>query len=433
MSIPGASFTHFISRMFWVNPRNGMVAGRHWSSVTPAMPEGDLRSGMRVLQVTPMYYPELHFGGPPQKIHDLSRGLRSRGHEVRVATLHSARPGANASTVVDGVPVRYLSWVGRGSRQVPLGAWRIAEMARQSDVIHGYGLYNLLSPAAARIAGWTGRPFVLEPLGMGVVRARNRMAKGMYHRVFSRWMYRAAGRVIATSPAEYEDLFPMVPPGKLVLRRNGIDLSPFRDMPPREEFRNRLGIPNDERILLYLGRISPIKNLEDLVHAFKEAALDRARLFLVGPMGESGYAARLRLLVSDLALGDRVALTGPMYGREKLAALSSADLFVLPSIAESYGNAAAEAVAAGLPVLLTQTCGIAAQIHDRAGVAVPLRRDALVEGMRRMLDDPEHRGRMTANRAQVVAEISWDEPVRQMEELYVGLVQGGKRHNEAVG
>jgi glycosyltransferase involved in cell wall biosynthesis len=236
-------------------------------------------------------------------------------------------------------------------------------------------------------------------------------------------MYRLAARVIATSAGERDDLVPQVRTDKVVLRRNGIDLSPFEDMPPRDEFRKRAGIPDGERIVLYLGRISPIKNLEELIHSFAEANLLRARLLLVGPAGEREYAARLRRLVAQLAAGDRVMVRGPLYGREKLAALSAADLFVLPSISESYGNAAAEAVAAGVPVLLTETCGIASQIHGRGGVAVPLGRATLVEPLRRMVDDPDYRGRMTAQRLRVLEEISWHEPVRQMEAVYLDVTR----------
>ncbi len=106
--------------------------------------------------------------------------------------------------------------------------------------------------------------------------------------------------------------------------------------------------------------------------AFAQANLPKARLVLVGPAEEGQYEARLRSLITGRAIAGRVLMPGPLYDDEQRAALASADLFVLPSLNESFGNAAAEAVAAGVPVLLTDTCGIAPLIHQRAGLAVPL-------------------------------------------------------------
>ncbi len=99
------------------------------------------------------------------------------------------------------------------------------------------------------------------------------------------------------------------------------------------------------------------------------------------------------------------------------AALNLADLFVLPSTYESFGNAAGEAVAAGVPVLLTETCGIAPVIHGRAGLAVPLGIDNLAGGMRVMLD-PVTRDQFLVKRGEVKRDLSWDERIAQTEELY---------------
>jgi len=231
-------------------------------------------------------------------------------------------------------------------------------------------------------------------------------------------MARDASYVVATSPREEGELSSLVAADKLVLRRNGLDLSAFADLPSGETFRVRYGIAKDDLLILYVGRISPIKNLDQLVLAFQEAALDKARLVLVGPLLEPDYEASLRALIAELKLSKRVLLSGPLYNEEKLAALSAADLFVLPSHYESYGNAAAEAVAAGIPVLLSEGCGIAPLIHGRAGLAVPATTAALVEGLRIMLEDRVERQKLTRQRAEVMRELSWDEPLCLAEQVY---------------
>ena len=140
---------------------------------------------------------------------------------------------------------------------------------------------------------------------------------------------------------------------------------------------------------------------------------------LVGP-AEADYETRLRALAQRLGITGDVAFAGALYDEEKLSALAAADLFVMPSLIESYGNAVAEAVAAGLPVLLTDTCGIAPAIHERAGLAVPLGVETLAHGLRTMLD-PVERARLTSRRSEVMSQLSWAEPLRQMDEIYRSL------------
>ena len=377
---------------------------------------------MKILQVTVRYYPELQFGGPPQKIHALSCGLARRGHRVRVATLHSTQRSSR-SVEHEGIEVHYLPWVGRGMWQAPLGMDTLATAMRKSDVVHCYGLYNLLCPSAAFLAHRVARPFVLEPQGMYVPRARSLTAKRLYHRLFTHWMIRHAGKVIATSPGEAEELAELVESRRLILRRNGIDLEPFQNLPTADGFRAAHGVAEGERVILYVGRISPIKNLKQLVRAFHDVSLERTRLVLVGPALEASYARDLARLVAELELDGRVVLAGPLYGEEKLSALAAADLFVLPSLSESYGNAAAEAVAAGVPVLLTDACGIAPQIDGRAGLAVPVGVSSLATGMRTLLEDEEQRDCLTRCRDQVLGELSWDDPLAQTERMYDALLR----------
>ena len=370
-----------------------------------------------------MYYPEMKFGGPPLKIHSISRGLASLGHEVQVVTVFSERRLRSEDAQVEGIPVRYLPWMGWGTRQFPLQRRRLAEAVSEADVVHCYGLYNLLCPIAARLARDQGHPYLVEPLGMYRPRARHRAIKGIYHRLFTHRMLEGAVRVVANSSVELDDLEGTAPREKLVLRRNGINVADYQDLPPATEFRERFHLPAGEKVILFMGRISPIKNLEALVRAFHAAALPGHRLFLVGPLAEPDYASTLRVLIATLGLSKQVHLPGIMVGREKLAALSAADLFVMPSLYESFGNAAAEAVAAGVPVLLTKECGLASVVDGRAGLAVGTDVASLDGGLRR-LHDPSERAKLTALRGEVLKELSWEAPLREMDGLYRSLVRG---------
>lgn len=375
---------------------------------------------MRILQVTSFYFPELKFGGPPLKIHALSKGLRQHGHDVSVLTFFSEDPARAMEVDCEGIRVRYLPWAGTGLKQWPRDRTAISRAVQAADVIHCHGLYSLLGPLAMSAAKRARKPCVLEPLGMFTPRGRSQWVKRLYHQVFTYRMARQARVVIGTSPQEFKELAPLGQPPKLVLRRNGIDVDAFSKLPSADLFRGKLGIPPDRRVVLFLGRLSPVKNLEQFLEAFARVRSAGTTLALVGP-AEPEYEARLRSLAGQLGIAGDVAFAGALYDEEKLSALAAADLFVMPSLIESYGNAVAEAVAAGLPVLLTDTCGIAPAIHERAGLAVPLGVESLAQGLVTMLA-PAERARLTARRADVVSQLSWSEPLRQMDEIYRSLV-----------
>jgi len=214
---------------------------------------------VRVLQVTSVYYPELRYGGPPLKIHLLSRGLREAGFSVNVITFHSEKPLCTDCADFDGVPVQYVPWIGRGFRQWPLRRDLLTTAIRHADIIHCYGLYNALCPLAAWYAKNLQKPYLLEPLGMYRPQVRNILAKKLYHRLFTSWMARHASGIVASSPAEELDLDVLCRDRTtLVVRRNGIDLVPFRCLPSAESFRDKHGVSRENRIILYLGRISPV-------------------------------------------------------------------------------------------------------------------------------------------------------------------------------
>ncbi len=379
---------------------------------------------MRILQVT--IYGERKFGGPPQKIFALSDGLCERGHSVQIAAFHSELPDGKAPQKQGLSTIHFLPWRGRELWQLPTKWRRLRRLIRQADIVHLYGLYNLLCPLAALLSRLEGKPWVLEPLGMWVPRARSVRGKAIYNRFITLPMARGAARVVATSPRELEELSALVPAEKLVLRRNGLDLSAFQNPPSGDAFRARFGIGNDEKIVLFIGRISPIKNLEEMVRAFAQLSLQRTRLMLVGPELEPEYAARLRALIEELDLQKQVLLTGELYESDKLSALASACVFVLPSTYESYGNAAAEAVAAGVPVLLSHGCGIAPHLNGRAGLAVEPDAASLASGLTQLLSDASS---FCARRDEVLRDLSWDGPLDQSEDFYSSVLEEHHVHS----
>jgi glycosyltransferase involved in cell wall biosynthesis len=123
----------------------------------------------------------------------------------------------------------------------------------------------------------------------------------------------------------------------------------------------------------------------------------------------------------QLGVRSKVQFIGPVFGEAKWAAYRDADVFVLPSQNENFGNTAAEAVAAGTPVIVTEQCGIAPLLADEAGLVVSHDAAALARALERILREAELRARLAAGCAVVTSRLGWEEPVRDMEALYATL------------
>lgn len=391
---------------------------------------------MRILKVTETYAPFLEHGGPPVKVRALAEGLARRGHRVTVVT---ADWGIAALHDLTGVQRGPYGWTQTANcvEAVYLPIWLryrtttwnpairrfCRDHIREFDVVHIYGLYDLLGPAAAKACRTAGVPYVLEPIGMFVPIVRNLWLKRLYHEFPGRRMIRGARAVIATSEQENSELIARsVPPDSVVLRRNGVE--PPSLLPPRGIFRAKLGIAPDAKVVLFLGRLVSKKSPDLLLRAF--AALPPklsefgTHLVFAGP-DENGMADRLQRLAAQLGVAKRVHCIGPIFGEAKWSAYRDADVFVLPSQNENFGNAAAEAVAVGTPVIVTETCGIAPLLADEAGLVVPHDAGAVAAALERLLGDSALHRKLAAGCAAALPRLGWETPIEEMEALYSRL------------
>jgi glycosyltransferase involved in cell wall biosynthesis len=401
---------------------------------------------MRILNVSETYAPFLEFGGPPVKVHALSEHLARRGHQVSVLTADwgvSRRLPLLAATV--------------GAERSPFG-WRLTDATVEAtylptwlryravswnpavhrycrarlgnfDVVHIFGLYDLLGPAVAAACRSRGLPYVVEPIGMFLPIIRNIWLKRMYHALLGRTFLGAAGALVGTSDQEVAELVKGgIPREKIVLRPNGVSVPAVWPVPGA--FRSAQGIAPDAKLVLFLGRLSSKKSPELLLSAFARLPemLDGGTLQLVfaGP-DEDRVELGLRRQAAQLGVSRRVRFTGPLFADAKWSAYRDADVFVLPSQNENFGNTAAEAVAAETPVIVTEQCGIAPFLRNRAGLVVAHDEEDLSRALSLLFSDRQLYDRLVAGCAAVTAELGWAQPVQQMEQLYDEVIRNSGR------
>jgi glycosyltransferase involved in cell wall biosynthesis len=398
---------------------------------------------LKILHVTPYFYPAWAYGGIPRIAYDLACEQARQGHDVSVATTdvldgkHRWKFGAKpllrpAIDVVEGVKAYYFRNVSNSLAYhmqlfTPVGARRWArKCAAQFDILHLHGHRHLLNSAFARAAHAKGVPYILAANGTAPVIERRFLLKRVFDPFFGNHVLRNAAHFVAVSEAEvgqYESLG--VPREKISVVHNGIRLSAFAHIPPRGFLRVKPGI-GSWKIILYLGKITPRKGIEVLARAYA-SLLSSGRLKKDGSMliiagNDMGYRKALEREIAALGIGDSVKFTGLVTGEEKLACLVDADVCVYASTQEIFGLVPFEALMCGTPVVVSDDCGCGEVVgRAQAGRLVKYGDvDGLARAIHETLEMPEaEKAEVISRGRRFIAEnLSYEKIAREYVDVY---------------
>ena len=199
---------------------------------------------------------------------------------------------------------------------------------------------------------------------------------------------------------------------------NGIDLAKYSSLPLKGQFRKKYSIKNNEKLILYLGRLHSRKGIDLLISAFSQILkeLGDARLIIAGP--DNGFLPAIKRQMINLNLGDKILLTGPLYEKDKVEAFVDADIYVLPSIYEAFPVSVLEAWACCKPVVVTTKCGIVDYVKE-AGAVVEYDENQLRDSIIRILKDEGLKKQFGfEGRLLVEEKFNWDKIIKKIEDLY---------------
>ena len=384
---------------------------------------------MKILQITPTFIPS-RFGGV-SLFYNLSRNLVKRGHEVVVYTTdirdrYSRLSDIQGGRDIDGVKVYYFrnisnSLATKYRLAIPKGmSVAVKSEISNFDIIHLHNVRTFQNIIVHRYAKKYSIPYVLQARGSLVTFFYKGWQKRIFDVIWGRRILKDATKLVALTPIEAEQYRSMgISEDKIEIIPNGIELSEFANLPERGKFRRKHGLGNDQRVILYLGRIHKIKGLDLLVRAFAELSrpLNSVKLVIAGP--DDGYLSPLKKLIADLEISNEVLFTGHLYGEDKVAAYVDADAFVLPSTYEIFGNVVLEACACGTPVIVTDRCGIADAVDGQAGVVVLYDKDQLRDALLYMLSDEKMRLQFGEKGKLLVRDkFNWEKIAERIEDIY---------------
>lgn len=359
---------------------------------------------LRILHVIPSLSPGR--GGPTEAALNMARALARAGAVVDIATTDDDLEGrvsvvAEPRPEGDGVTLRYFPRQLRFyTVSLPLAVW-LARSVPRYDVVHIHAVFSFPSTAAGVSAALRGVPYIFRPLGTleryGMTHNRPAVKAASFN-LLDRPILNRAAAIHFTSAREAQEATTLGLRSESVVLPLGVDVEALADAPPPTVLTGRFPQLEGKRPILFLSRISPKKRLDLLLEGFARIAPGFPELsLLVAGDGPPADVAALQAQASALGIADRVVWAGHLVGPVKLAALHYSRLFVLPSESENFGVAAVEALAAGLPVVVSDRVGVAPDVakYDAGRVIKPDAAD-LAAAMTGLLSS-ESEDRMRAN------------------------------------
>ncbi|KAF0112124.1 MAG: D-inositol-3-phosphate glycosyltransferase [Chloroflexi bacterium] len=325
---------------------------------------------------------------------------------------------------------------------IPLFAEEIqrfaAEKGIQYDLIHSH---YWMSGIAAEILKTVWNVPVLQMFHtLGLM--KNRIAQspeemeGDYRINGERQVMRTADKIVAATQAEEAQLEFLygVEAQKIVTIPPGVDIARFYPIPD-DEAKEAIGHQGCPRLLLFVGRIEPLKGVDTLIRALalvRQSGILESECYSLAIIGGepdapsevmSAEMARLQALCSELGIGDLVVFLGKRAQETLPYYYSAADILIMPSHYESFGMVALEAMACGTPVIASQVGGLAFLVQDGiTGFVVPGGDPlALSKTLTRLIQQPELRERLGHQAAEYAKWYSWDKITTRIKAVYEEL------------
>lgn len=384
---------------------------------------------MNILHVIPSL--ALETGGPPRACLGMANAVVRRGHRATVfATDHGLTPTAARGPLEDGgIVIRYFplerprilatSW--------PMAAALDAEVG-DYDVVHLHALHRFQDWATERACRRHRVPYVIMANGAfdPYIFRRKRIRKRIAELVFQDRATRHAAAIQYLTAHEKNASEPRTLGTPGVVLPVGIEPGTFATLPQKGGFRARHPEIQGRPIVLYLGRLHEKKGLDILVRAFAECAAHglEAQLVIAGP--DEGMRTATERLAAGAGLAGRASFTGMLTEAEKMALLADADLFALVSHSENFGLAVVEAMACGLPVLVSNRVDLWHEVEAAgSGSVTSLEPGSVARALEAMLRDPQGRKAMGERGKRLVAErFTWPRIGEALERLYANVAAG---------
>jgi glycosyltransferase involved in cell wall biosynthesis len=384
---------------------------------------------MRILHVISSV--AARYGGPSKAVVEMCGELARRGERVEIYTTNIDVDGCldvplERAVEADGVRITYFPVEALSLYKIsrPL-ARALRASIPNFDVVHVHSLYQFPATVAAYYCRRYGVPYIVRPHGTldPFLYRRHRMRKWFYETLWERRNLAAAAAVHFTAEDEMELARSLGLRFRAVVVPLGVDLE--KPPPSASCMADFWPETADKKVILFLGRINFKKGLDILVRAFGVIARNRdnVHLLLAGPDSDR-YGSRVRHWLKEEGVLHKATFAGMLLGERKRVALAESAMFVLPSYTENFGIAVVEAMAAGLPVVISNRVNIWREVSRAgAGIIVDPQDRATADAMNLLMDEPATAAQMGECGTRLAREhFTWDAAGARLVALYRQVV-----------
>jgi glycosyltransferase involved in cell wall biosynthesis len=388
---------------------------------------------MNILHVISSFPPAYSYGGPAQQAYLMCRELVKRGHNVTVYTTDvldsRSRMNQNSNpTIIEGIKVFRFKNISNNLayKNFPCAPWMTIALwknIKNYDIVHIHEYRTFQTIITYYHAKKFEVPYIFQARGDIDPIIRFQKIKVLFDKIWGSSICRNAKKCIPTAKIEAIQYREMgVSEKQIEIIQNAIDIDQYRKAPKYGEFRKKYSISSTEKIILSIGRIHVKKGLDLLIKSFAQIQeeIPHTLLVIVGP--DEGFLSELDKLSKILTIQDKIIFTGPLYGEQKLMAYRDADVFVLPSKSENFGNVVIEALACGTPVIVTNLCGVAEWITDEIGYNINYDEQELSLALKNILSDDKKRIMMGENAIRYGENFSIKQTIIKFEKVYANAI-----------
>jgi len=260
------------------------------------------------------------------------------------------------------------------------------------DIIHIYSFFSFIEIFVYFISRLFKKPYIIKLSGSLMreaysLRKLSKIKKDIYLKIIGKIILKNAKYIQLLTDEEKSNFIEFFPEfeHKIKIIPNGLDLSQFEVDLSKSDLIEKYPQLKDKKIVLFLSRINRKKGLDILIPSFAKLYKEdkNCHLLIAGKDDGDGYEKKVRQWVSEYGLSDAVTFAGLLTGRDKLMAFYGSDLFVLPSYSENFGVAVVEAMACGIPIVVSDKVGISREIMQyNAGTIVKTNVDDVYNGIK---------------------------------------------------
>ena len=391
---------------------------------------------MKILHVAHFFIPCLSAGGVVNASYQIA-SKQAEDNDVKVLSTDSCKerlkfPDGRYDVDVDGIRVDYFKNLSNRFKMAtmldtPFSApFRIRKEIKDYEIVHIHEHRQTLAIIASHFARKNNIPYIVQAHGSVLPFFQKEGLKNLFDKVFGFKILHNAACVFALTEVEKEQYLKMgVDEDKIEIVPLGINLEEYENLPVYGRFRSKFNISDDDKLILFVGRIHEIKGLDLLIDSFNDLiGLNEnkdIKLAIVGP--DDGYLTELEDKIRVYSLEDNVIVTGPLYKEEKQEALVDCDLFVMPSKYESFTTSGLEAMACSKPLLLTKNNHIHDWVDGNCGLACDDDKDSLREAIEKLLFDDDLSKTYGENGKRLIKErYDWDIINKQILDIYEKLL-----------